>query len=1636
MASKENLTEQLSLTLKLTAAVDQMAKAVARVESSYDTQTAAVEKLAQAIEGLKSKDLSELNGTKLNTLQKELRTTEERVSGLTGRIKSLGEQASKKFPKAALIGAAALTGLHQGFRSLTALGKGVGGFFTSVVDWVGSITSAIVSIPLQILNGLVKAAASADGGMNELAQAIENLRKEMGDLKGPGASAVLEVTKTLKGFADTGLSAYRVFGFIHERLEHVTKVAVAMGATFGVLTKEFRENGGALLAFQKGLGASEEGMKAIGDRAISIGKPMTKVFMDMTKQTLALGKAFDIDQKLIGKDMAKALQNVKHFGALTVKEIAQASVYARKLGIELDKITGTLDAFETFDSAAENAAKLSQSFGVQIDAFKMMEAQNPAEQLDMLRKSFRDAGVDASTFTRQQARLLAMTTGLDEATVRQTFSAQNYGVSLDDVKKKSALAEKRTMSQAEAMSKLADSIERMVKSGPGLEGSFFKMFLKGISAGIQSSKEFREIMWNIRRGLYTVYFEGIRLGRAIVQLFPGVKQILGAFADFFKPGKFKALAGGVTDEIIAWMKGLTDTNGKGSFSALMTRLRNKFFNFFDASTSQGRQLLDGFRTLFKVLSHSLADGIRWVSGQVAEAMKLVIGFIKDPSKLLSGAGGAAGSGFGFLVEIMTPLLEALKDSWKIVSPVLLDLVKLVGSKLYEFIRSDAFINTVKPALPFVAAILFGPAFARALLAAGVASLGKAAVGLFASSGGRSIMENIASRASSEVLSASKRVSARGARDAAAGIKQVGAVNAAAGAAIKPAGAGTWGVQDAVRLGAKLVAIAAALAVGGVMMAGAIVAMKKVLLAGGLKTVSDVTVPLLVLGSMVVAAVPLMLSMKIASKAGSLADVVKGGLVIGAAVSIVGAVGAGLAYLLKNVAGPSQLSAAGDIMLKMSLVFLAMVPLIFASMAIGVLASGPQALALAAAAQGLAIVGIAVAEMAAVSVGIVQQLAKLKIDADFQRKIDAFLGIMKSVQAFADTLVRIIDAMAPSFTELISGRTESFTDKVNQAKGLIGVMVGKRGSGTGMIGIVETVMQAIKDLNVGGPGMLEAANVFSNVMQGITGFMQAAVPPDAFYAEGGKFINRLVDPTHNFQTLATDVGYYAKLMREGAMEMLTGSKDGRGKTTGGILGVIETMATLPVPNVQAAGAIANLIGATANVLKALTPNAETMKAFTQSKDISAYWGLARTTVSKMNTDDFTKALSGMSSSLQALLPTLINDVVGRVASMGKNLTKDQIENVKVIADLMGTVSSVASSVATMAKGKKMTPTDVAGAVHWTTEEAPNIAEIFTGMSKHLPKLFESVINVVSNMKVGASFMARLTDAKKVFEFLSEVPKLAQSLASVQVKGSSSATNVEPLIKSIKSMTTFMRRLVADYGRSPIDDLMSSAMTVVSSVSKVGGDSITKAAGTLKGMFEGLSAVGVSLKQVSTLTSVNPDRAAQVVTNIATAVSRTIEPLTTVRTTLTPDVMRQVQASVEQLRAYNDQVQKITTSIKDGGIGQSLKAAADMVKLANDLDKALSSGVRIDTPVKLGRIAQGVGLGGKYNYTVQSKEIVINMNVQVTMNVDDVEKVLILRKNSIVRDRLNLALDGDKATQPAKLPDNTNSPVVVPFARTGE
>lgn len=1319
MATKETLSDQLSLTTKLAAQVERMAAAADRVDRSYDSQIAAAQKLSEAFNQINAQGVAD----NLQVLNKALKDVAERMDE-TGKasasaLNKMGKKAeetgktfAERFPKSVLVATAALTGLRQGFSNLVALGKGITGFVGSVVDGLANITASIIAIPLKIFQGLVDMAARAGSGSTELAQAMEALRKQFGAFYGPSNKAILETTRSLKGFAATGLNSWRVFGTMAERLNYIREMATEMGTAFNLLRKEFEENGGALLAYRKGLGLTAEAMKAVAQRSDMMGAKSSKTLKDLTKLSYALGNAFQLDAKVISREVGEAMKDMGHFGTTTVKSLTESVTFAHRFGLELKDVVGVLDKYLSFDDAAEGAANLSQAFGANIDSFALMKASaegDVGKSLEILRKSFRDAGVDATQFTAVDRKLIAQNTGLSDAAIQAAFSLKKQSIGLDQVQKVGDKATKATMTQEQAMQRLADAIERIVHSGMGMKGGFWDQWFAGIQAGIMSSREFYGLMRNIQMALRQTYMIGLRLGRDLVKIVPGIGELLGGLQDFFKPGHFAKMFQNISDTIRRFFD--PKSSDKGNVPKLFEGLKKSVVDMFTGEGTAGKRIISGFKTFMEMLSKAAGDTIKWMSDRLAEGISYMVDLLTGKKTLdLSGAAAGGKGGLGFLYKIIQPLGEGLSHAWQVLKDPLWKLVNTLFDKLVEFLKSDAVVKRVKPALAGIAIVLFGPAFIRAVMAALTASLVKGAVNALTGDGGKKAVSELAGKAA-EATEAAQKVPSKAGTES---LAKVGEVNKAGEKAIE--GGKGWGVKEAVALGLKLVAIATALAIGGIEMALSIVAIKKILDAGGIKGAKDAAAPLLVLGAMAVAAVPLALALRLVSKVGSLKDVLLGGLIITAAVAIVGAVGAGIAYLLKKVGTPAELSAAGTLMLKMSVVFLAMVPLIAASIALGALATGPQAIALAAAAIGMGVIGAAVAEMAVIAVGIVKELAALKIGADFQRKIDAFLGIMRSIQAFTDSLVKVIELMSPSLTQFLLGGTETFVDRANAAKALIAEMVGTRGNGKGIIGLVETVLESVKQLSIGS-GVAEKAQIFSSVLQAVSATLVAMTPPQGFFDAGSSFMAQLSGP-QPFQNLAVDVAFYMSQMRDGMLTMINGDKQGKG----GIIDIIEKLGAVKLPDTKAAESVSSLLSSISNVMKAMTPSGDTLKAFTVTAEQSiASLGPLKAgaaTISSLDTESLGKAFDAMGTQLQRLLPALTTGVLAGVLAQTRDLSPEQLDRLKMAAEVLRAAVDAGKLVSEAFKGNDQPSAVSPAAIEKMTSVLPSAFVAVANLQKQI------------------------------------------------------------------------------------------------------------------------------------------------------------------------------------------------------------------------------------------------------------------------------------------------------------------------------
>ncbi|MFA6049840.1 MAG: hypothetical protein WC761_01465 [Candidatus Paceibacterota bacterium] len=616
-----------------------------------------------------------------------------------------------------------LATMSGGFETAMSAGEGLLNVLMSVASGIGNVAIAIITAPFKMLQTLIDGIGQ---GSTELAQALENVRKQFGDLRTGASKAIIDISKGMQGqLAETGLRTYRVFGNLAERLKTIAEYAGNLGPLFNNLAAGLVANGEAFGAYVKGLGLTEAGLKGVGRLALSTGQDFTEVGRQITGMAYQMGEAFGINGRQISESVGDMLNDVRNFGSLSIKQLTQVSVFANRLGLSFQDLQGTIDQFDNFESAAESAAQLSQAFGLNVDALQLIQEQDPAARFETIRKAFYQTGRSVEQMTRQEMRLLATQTGLSEEAVKLGFSLENQGVNYADVQKQAGLAETKQLSQAEAMQKLSGSIERLVKSGEMGQGGFFDRFFQGFLRGITLTKDFRAMMMTLRQALRATFQAGRELGQIFVKTFPGVRDVFGGITDFFSIARWKKMLGDVVKAFAAFFKDLT-TNPTAGLKSLFTKLQKSFFDNFDTKKQAGRRILEGigtfYKTLFNIAVGMIQIGIEQIGNSfkniftpgtlendavkwIASLLKTVWDYVRDFDYTSAFAGiiEAAKSSFALIFETLkTTIIPAFLDvfnsldfssvgnRFETLLPMLLNTVTALRKSLIDFIVSLPF----------------------------------------------------------------------------------------------------------------------------------------------------------------------------------------------------------------------------------------------------------------------------------------------------------------------------------------------------------------------------------------------------------------------------------------------------------------------------------------------------------------------------------------------------------------------------------------------------------------------------------------------------------------------------------------------------------------------------------------------------------------------------------------------------------------------------------------------------------------------------------------------------------------------------------------------------------------------------------
>lgn len=233
--------------------------------------------------------------------------------------------------------------------------------------------------------------------------------------------------------------------------------------------------------------------------------------LDKTREAISsASSSHGLDFKMLAINFHKLRTNIIEFGHLTSEAVADLTARATKMGVKVEELTNVFKKFTSFEDAANTSAKLFQSFGMGLDALKLLTANDPGEILEMISDSMQATGKTFDTLNRHERKLMQETTGLSAETLKSIMNYRAQGLTFEEARKKV---------------QQNDPTEEMTKTVKGLTGAIrqiqkimefqspFDAFFKGLKANILANGKSIESLTGLSVAYDRLYHFGLTLDK-------------------------------------------------------------------------------------------------------------------------------------------------------------------------------------------------------------------------------------------------------------------------------------------------------------------------------------------------------------------------------------------------------------------------------------------------------------------------------------------------------------------------------------------------------------------------------------------------------------------------------------------------------------------------------------------------------------------------------------------------------------------------------------------------------------------------------------------------------------------------------------------------------------------------------------------------------------------------------------------------------------------------------------------------------------------------------------------------------------------------------------------------------------------
>jgi hypothetical protein len=551
------------------------------------------------------------------------------------------------------------------------------------------------------------------------------------------------------------------------------------------------------------------------------------------------------------------------------------------------------------------------------------------------------------------------------------------------------------------------------------------------------------------------------------------------------------------------------------------------------------------------------------------------------------------------------------------------------------------------------------------------------------------------------------------------------------------------------------------------------------------------------------------------------------------------------------------------------------------------------------------------------------------------------GLDKKTKAFTDVLGSI-NAMIDSIGKILKELSPGLTD-------FISVMFGGK--------ITDRLEQSRQFINSLLPSVHSLVNVAKDSITMISSGGERMIKAASIFSSVldsiGIFVKALVPPHELIEGSTEEYGFFStKIVKTtsdaGAyVKTVSTSVTGFISLISSFISKVSSMQISKDMLEKGIPTLGNMLNAVGSIMNALTPSPEALKNFrsleSKESETGLFSGTIKKTIEKIDTKGLSQFLEHTTTNFNTLLKTLTSGQFKQFLIDAADVVKNpqQLKSLEAIGGIMSSIGSVIKSISDA--GRLPEIKSISGTninVSLKTTDINKVLLDLSGESSGIKQMFDMIATL-------STTFASVKDSKQRFSTLNDI-----------------FTSLTSISTFTKTMLESMQALSQGENALPISDVDKMMMPM-------------KTLGTL-------------------------------LNRLAQPGEGSLNDISTQLLTLTGDssIMNNLKVASQNGVQLGTYVQSIKTNVIEKGIVPALDAVQQMVSSLNDMNDAMSKIELGKQTVQVGlrKVASEMGVGGKASYTINNKPINIHLEIGVEMKASELERTLVFRKDSIIRDQL--------------------------------